>query len=127
MNYQDKLRTFADYLDRHPVLAQKLEGQYEYPSEFVYCIDWEDFQVVIADMGGFTKNGYGGSLEAGHTEKDEDDGYIFRLRATVSGVCTLTPKVDEEGNPVMKKKSRYVETDELEQDTEYSCPDIWTQ
>lgn len=131
MNYSDKLRTFADYLDARPVLAEKLEGRYNYPSEYIYAENWEEFQTLITELGGFEKSGYAGSLEAVHREKirDENDEQdeIFYVRVGVSGVCTITPKVDDEGNPVMKPKRVYVDTDEMVQEMEYNCPDVWTK
>lgn len=127
MNYQDKLRTFADFLDAHPTLAERMVGTYEYPSNSVYVTEWEEFQEVIGDMGGFEKGAGGGQLSARHTHEDEDGNVLFYISVTVSGVCELVPKVDDEGMPVMRKKTKYVETDEYEQEMEYNCPTVWTK
>ena len=131
MDYQTKLRAFADYLDERPALAEKLASRYNYPSEYIYAEDWEEFKALCKDLGGFDKSGYGGSLEAVHRERlsnnDDLSEDLFYIRVGVSGVCTITPKVDEDGNPVMRPKRVYMDTGEMEQEMEYSCPDVWTQ
>jgi hypothetical protein len=124
MNYQDKLRAFARYLDNHPVLAEKL-SVYEYPSIYVYAADWADFQSVIGDLDGYEKDGHGGSLTARHIDKD-DEGNLFRVSVVVSGVCEVKPKVDEGGQPVMRRKLKTIELDEFEQENEYVCPEVWS-
>jgi hypothetical protein len=130
MTYQEKLRAFADYLDRHPSIARKLEGRYEYPSEIIYAENWEEFQTLTSDLGGFKKNGYAGTVEALHDGTrfmDDEAGTVYRVRVTVSGVCERKEKVDEEGNPVMRRKQTLVETDEMEPEYEWSCPEVWSR
>jgi hypothetical protein len=125
MRYPDKLRAFAEYLDAHPVVAERA-GDYDYPSFYIYCENWDEFQEIIKHLDGFEKAAYSGNLTAKHRELDEDGHLIFHVGVNVSGVCEAKPKVDEEGNPVMRPKTKVINTDELEQVMEYDCPKVWT-
>jgi hypothetical protein len=127
MSYQAKLRAFADYLDDHPVIASRLvDDYYTHPRASIYCENWDDFQSVISALGGYEKHGYGGSIEAVHKAEDTDGATIYKVDVNVSNVCVRTPKTDENGNPVMRKVRQYVETDDYEQEYEWSCPDVWS-
>lgn len=127
MSYQDKLRAFADYLDQHPVAAAKMSGEYDMPSTYIYCDEWEDFQEVIKDLDGYEKSGWNGNLTARHKENGPDGYPAFQLSVTISGVCEVRPKVDEDGQPVMRRKTVQVETDEWVQENEYHCPQVWSR
>lgn len=127
MNYAEKLRAFADYLDEHPVVAERMEGRYCNPSIYTFAEDWEQFQGIIRDLDGFTKSGYNGSLSARHEEQTEDGEMIFTVLVSVSGACEAKPKLDEDGQPVMRRVMKQVPTDELEQEMEWKCPDVWTR
>lgn len=124
MNYSDKLRAFADYIDAHPVLAGRL-GKYDHPTVYLYADDWSDFQTLIADLDGYDKDGYGGSLTATHQELSDSD-ITFKACVTVSGVCEKVPKLDEDGAPVMVPKRTTVLSDELEPVYDWQCPKVWS-
>lgn len=127
MTYADKLRKFADYLERHPTILARMDGRYNYPVNAVYADGWDDFQELVKDLGGFEKSGYSGNLQAQHHGRDsETDEIMYYVSVTVSGVCEAKPKIDENGEPVMKRKYVYTETDEFEQDTEWVCPQVWS-
>ena len=129
MNYAEKLRALADYLDEHPTLRDRFSS-YSEPRERIYANDWDDFQSLIVHLDGFQKDGYGGSLEATHKESDPEDdnryNYAFVVTVAVSEVCEMVPKVDENGEPVMREKKEFVPTGEYEPVMEYKCPKVWT-
>lgn len=127
MRYAEKLRRFADYLDRHPALADRMDRKYNYPVNSCYASDWEDFQGLVSDLGGYEKDGYSGQLVARHYGKEPESGEtMYYVSVSVADVCEAKPKVDENGQPVMKRKQKYVETDELEQVVEWVCPEVWS-
>jgi hypothetical protein len=128
MNYADKMRRFADYLDDRPELRDMISS-YSDPSISLYVDDWESFQATIRHLDGYVKDGYGGSLTAVHREYvDSTDkwDYVFTMSVSVSEVCEATPKLDENGEPVLRVKRKTVDTDEYEPVMEYKCPKVWT-
>lgn len=118
MTYSEKLRLFADYLDEHPTVAAKCEGTWDYPSIYIVADDFDDFQSIISDLGGFEKSGYGGTLSATHEVRK-----VYLVTVSVSGVCEATPKLDENGEPVMRQVPA-TEAKEVPV-LEYKCPDTW--
>jgi hypothetical protein len=125
ITHSDKLRWLASYLDTHPALAE-LTGKWDYPTLWLSVEDMEKFQEVIKTMGGFEKSGSMGTLTARHRKETTDGTVIYSVSVNVSGVCEAVPKVDNDGQPVLRKKRTYVETDEYEQEIEYKCPEVWT-
>lgn len=127
MNYVQKLRAFANYLEDKPELVERL-GYWDYPSESIWAKDWEDFQELVKHLRGYEKSGYSGTLSAQHSVKDQDTetGRVFIMTIHVGDVCEKVAKVDEDGEPVMQAKSKYVETDELVPVYEYKCPTVWS-
>ena len=131
MTYAEKLRSFADYLDKHPSVSAKIEDRWNYPSLWIGAEDWDEFQELIADLGGYRKDGSSGSLDAQHREDDADGWPVFSLGVTVSDVCEQVPVLDDNGEPVMKPVTRYeskeVETGEFVPVMEWKCPERWTR
>lgn len=129
VSYSDKLRWLADYLDAHPKIAEQTDGHYDYPSVYIYANTWDDFQELITHLDGYDKNGSNGSLSATHRQTVNIEGMTctaFRVQVNVTGVCEARPKLDESGQPVTRKKSVWVETDEEETVMEYDCPKVWS-
>lgn len=126
MKYSEKLLVMHDYLVKHPELDNVLSERWEYPYENIYTNSWSEFQDTIRHLGGYEKGGYAGTLTARHNENDEHGDRLFQLSVTVSGVCEVRPKVDENGQPVMRPKMNYVPTGEQEQEVEYHCPEVWS-
>ena len=128
MNYPDKLRALADYLESRPALAETFTN-WDEPRETIYARDWDHFQELIGELGGFEKDGYGGQLTAKHVENEEEAEkycHTFAVTVYVSNACEQVPKVDEDGMPVMKKKRITIDTDEVEQEVEWKCPTVWS-
>lgn len=123
--YASKLRAFARYLDTHPEIAEKVNDWGTTPSFTIYCDDSANFGSLCRALGEFDKEPYAGMLTAIHKETWEDSTTKFRLAVSISGVCEKVAKLDEFGNPVTRKKSAYVETEELETEYEYRCPESW--
>lgn len=126
MDYADKLRALADYLDDHPLIAAERSSHWDYPSMYVYASDWDHFQDLILHLDGFEKTGSNGSLTATHREREVEE-VLFRVDVMVSGVCEARPKLDDDGKPVTRKKRVFVDIDEEEVVMEYDCPKVWTQ
>lgn len=126
MPYQDKARSLAEYLDSHSEIAEKVSDYYDYPSLYIYANNWEDFQEIISHLDGYDKSGSNGTLTATHRERNEDGETMFRVQVQVTQVCEARPKLDENGQPVTRKKSVWVETDETEPVMEYDCPKVWS-
>lgn len=127
MNYADKLRELAGWLDAHPKWANNLS--HEYPRISVYLGDegGKLFAELIRDMGTADKHGYGGTLSAYHWENrkrvDGSEETIYALGVHLSGVCEKVPKVDDDGNPIMVPKKVTTTTDEMEPEYEWRCPE----
>lgn len=123
----EKLRRYADYLEAHPEIGELFD--WDYPSNYHTASDWEEFQQLIRHLDGYTKDGYAGELSAEHREKDDDGNTIFRVTIHVRGVCESVPKVDEEGQPILKPVMKYerTETGEMEPEMEWKCPEVWSK
>lgn len=124
MNYQDKLRRFADYLDDHPGIPI---NDWDSPNVWVTTKDAASFGTVCKAMGDFTKNSYEGMLEAAHTEVSDDGPTVFTLRVTVSGVCKKVETGEVKTRKVHIPKGAVQNADEEWEISEpvatYDCPD----
>jgi hypothetical protein len=131
----DKLRSFAEYLDERPKLKARLAA--ETPNFYIslWCDDDDkrqaasvkaEFAELCREMGSLTKAGHNGVVSASHVAKDETDPHgwsrKYRVDVSLSGACKRREKLDDEGLPVMKKRSKYVETNEWEPEYEWDCP-----
>lgn len=121
MNYADKLRLFADWLDGRPELLEQLP-HWDFPGGSIYTDDKELFGSLVRWMGSFDKSGYNGVVTAAHVSKTGDGGHIFRFSINLTGACEARAKLDD-GKPVMRRKKKYVETDEWEPEQEWICPE----
>ena len=120
MLYSEKLRQLADYLDDKPELLNEMNGEWDYPSVYIIAEDYDRFQELIRDLDGFEKSGYSGNLYATHELR-----HVFSVQVAVSGVCEATPKLDDDGNPVMRHIEARVQEAEDVPVMEYKCPDSW--
>lgn len=126
LTYADKLRWLADYLDDHPEI-RNATSEWDYPTTYIYADDWDHFQELVPHLEGYDKDGSNGSLSARHSKTARDGETIYIVTVHVSGVCEATPVVDDDGQPVMKPRQKYVETDEMVPVLEYKCPEVWSK
>ena len=128
MLLSSKARRLATYLEQNPEIDE-LFGEWEYPSFYHTVGDWEEFQEIISHLGGYEKSGWNGELEAVHAQRDKDGNTLFRISIGVRGACESKPKVDEDGQPVMKPVRKYQTTDtgEFEPELEWKCPEVWSK
>lgn len=126
MNYSDKLRQLADYLDERPKLLARMSTRYDYPHATAFAEDAIDFGRLTQSMGSGDKGRSGESLYFGYQECAEDGERIFSVTAWVSGVCERKPT----GRKIERKihvPEDAVQTDDgawiVEDDEyEYECP-----
>lgn len=119
MNYSDKLRTMADYLDKHPEIQAQLTS-WDCPHLYVSVADAEDFGRICRSLGDFRKGGYPGTLEAiveVNEDTDTKTESIWRLDVSHSGSCERIPT----GKTKVIPASEAREVPEYE----YRCPDSW--
>lgn len=114
MNYSDKLRTLADWLERHPEVERELK--FDRPTIWAVASDKEDFGRICRSLGSYRKGGYPGTLEA-IVEVDENGEGIYRVTVSHSGSCERIPTGKTKVIPARKA----MEVPEYE----YKCPDSW--
>ena len=125
MNYSDKLRALAAYLDSHPTVAENIT-EWENPSLYIHANDKEDFSAIVRSMGNARKAGNYGTVTATHVVKDGPGKYdptAYSVTVALSGACERVPVLNEDGTPKVKPVVRTVETDEMEPVTEWHCPE----
>jgi hypothetical protein len=126
MQYADKLRAFADYLDSHPEIASRLEGRWDYPVKHLYADTAKQFGELCLSAGSGEKYGDDGNLsyQVGLKTSDTEETIFKVVINSPAGVCEAIPtgktvkrsvhiphgaKQDENGNwyteePVMEYK-----------------------
>lgn len=131
MNYAQKLRAFARWLDQHPAVLDAIDD-WDRPSVYLYYgeKDTETFSAICRGMGTFDKHGSDGTIRAIVDRKvtSQDDAYgtsKFRLVVELSGACQRVEKRDENGDIVTRPVVKYehVPTGEMEPVYEWKCPD----
>lgn len=125
MLYSAKLRELANYLESHPVVDESTSDPSEFPSIWIIADGWDHFQAICRDMGGFTKSGYNGTLDATHSQKNDiTKEYEFMVNVSVTGQCEATQKIDEDGTPITRTLPASPER--VVPVMTYKCPESWT-
>lgn len=134
MNYADKLRRFAEWLDQHPDFLEMV-SEYDHPSlAFYYSQESkEQFGKMVAAIGSGDKSRYNDKITFRHDEKadPDSDGYsprVFGIVVSISGVCEKKPtgekkerKVYIPENAIQKEDGSWVVEDDV---YEYDCPPL---
>lgn len=125
MNYSEKLRDLADWLDRHPEIRDEYNWNCPRVNVYLGKDRKEDFSKLVRSMGNVTKDGYAGQISAEYVQRDIDDEYerVFAVEVSISGVCERVQATNEDGTPKVTVKRAYVETDETEPVYEWHCPE----
>jgi hypothetical protein len=131
MLYSQKLRLLASWLEDHPEIDERQDSYYDYPSVYIHAEDTSDFGSLCKAMGKFEKerSSWSDSISAVHQPRT-DDGYIFQVTVSVSGVCQKVPRLDEDGTPIVRRTTKTVPVEireEVVEEPEYDwkCPESW--
>lgn len=152
--YSSKLRALADFLDDHaPAIMDYYcpeDSRWTYPSVEVYIAlptpdedDSEDeiiskqvrmdskkayYRELITELPNFSKSGYDGMISARYTPDDAAGRPLFQISVSLSGACSATPKLDEDGKPVTRTiPARPAEEAKEIPEMEWHCPESFLQ
>ena len=91
MNYAEKLRRYADWLDSHPKVLEEI-GEFDTPFTYLYFSEEgkERFSALASEMGRGDKDRWNDELSFTYQEREGDPDFgdrIFGVRLTITGVC----------------------------------------
>ena len=125
MNYSDKLRQLADYLDERPELLDRLT-EWDYPYVSVVARDAVEFGQLVSIMGEGEKRREGDGLCFQVRPVATPYEVIYGITAWVTGVCKRKPtgrktqrKVHVPKDAIQTEDGAWIVEDE---EYEYECP-----